>query len=428
MSETSQFVPQEAMKPPSSRRKKSNSPKSGEEIASALAEAGKAIEAEKAKEEEKKSNKRKSKEMEADFEKRISDYKYKEIMTELRGKLKKREEERKLKEKAPDYESFEISSETDELVPAKFEDLEEHQLVSVKRSSGKIDSDWVIMNKNEADQKFLVMKKDGTNKTVSAEDIFLAKNQEKKFYKLEEKGKGKKEKKVTNKNVIRRKERATILEAEPVVFEETEEPKDDGYESYEVSEGVPKKQKNKLITSEESQVVSGEINNEHEAGKIESAPVEVGKNIEVLDRAAAAAKDEKTKRALEKTRATMERFDERTKKIQAERVRAEAEADRQQAKESRSDEARTDYVEAYKKYDPRFTKNKSDDQIAKTKPPFFAFGKAVRELKRLYSVMLRAEDSKVGGLSPEARQAIIDSARKEEEEFIESNKKFAPKK
>jgi hypothetical protein len=226
---------------------------------------------------------------------------------------------------------------------------------------------------------------------------------------------------------------------------EKEVPVEEEYESFEVSEG-----ESKPTTSEQSSVASGEINNEHKIDRIESAPAEIGKSVEVEkpDRAYAAAKDEKTKRALEKTRANLKRFGERTDKILVERAAAKTaneedkksnertqkdvagwailnqkvEADRQKAKESRSDEAQTDYVEAYKKYDPRFTKNKSDDQIAKTRPPFFAFGKAVRELRRLHGVMLRAEDSKVGGLSSEARQAIAESGQWDEDVEVEKMK------
>lgn len=164
---------------------------------------------------------------------------------------------------------------------------------------------------------------------------------------------------------------------------------EDDYESYEVSgrEAVTK-------TSEQGPVASGEINTSQQLGKRVT-------NKNVIRRTPNEAANEAAK---------MKAF----------------ESNQQRAKESRAGEAQVDYVKAYKEYDPRFTKNKSDDQIARTKPPFFAFGKAARELKRLYGVMVRAEDSRVGGLSPEARRAIALSAKKEEEEFIESNKHLAP--
>jgi hypothetical protein len=184
-------------------------------------------------------------------------------------------------------------------------------------------------------------------------------------------------KRVTNKHVIKRVPKEEIMTVEPEDIVSEEENTDVDYKPFKVSEA-----ESKPITSEQAPVVSGEINNEYVLEKRVT-------NKNVISRASHEAKKLK-------------------------------------AQESRSNEATTDYVEAYKKYDPRFTKNKSDDQIAKSKPPFFAFGKAARELKRLYVVMVRAEDSKLGGLSPEARQAIMESAKKEEEEFIESNKKFAP--
>ena len=152
---------------------------------------------------------------------------------------------------------------------------------------------------------------------------------------------------------------------------ETEASEDD-YESYVVVENKPK-------TSEDSSEVSGEINNEYKLGKKETH-----------------------KNAISRTA--------------------------HETKESGMLEAQTAYVKAFREYDPRFTTSKPDNLIAKTKPPFFSFGKAARELKRLYGAMVRAEESRVGGLTPEARKAIIDSARKEEEEFVESNKDLAPKK
>jgi protein phosphatase len=128
---------------------------------------------------------------------------------------------------------------------------------------------------------------------------------------------------------------------------------------------------------------------------------------------------------------------------------------RQQAKESRAEEAQAAYVKAYKEYDPKFTKKlDNDDAIAATRPPrslFSVFGlsKKIKELEALYNVMVKAIENRAsrddgkkirenvarsgvkfqneGGLPPETRKAIADSARKEEEEFIESNKDLAPK-
>lgn len=286
MSETSKFIPEEAVKSPSSRRKKSSF-KSGEEISAALAEASKAIEAEKAKKEEKESNKIKSKEMEEDFDKRISDYKYKQIMTELRGKLKNREEEKKA---AEPYETFEVSSE-EEIPP-------------------------------------LVKEK----------------------------------KRVTNKNVIRRapKEKEVNVETEDIVSEESVEK--------------------------------------------ESAPRQYESNRQTKEAIAA----------------------------------------------SRAEEAQAAYVKAYREYDPRFTKNKSDDLIAASKPPFLAFGSAAKELKKLHGVMIKALENMgeeegvenirknrgkiIEGFKEEKRElafkplveAYKQSAKEEEERFIEKNKGLAP--
>ncbi len=168
----------------------------------------------------------------------------------------------------------------------------------------------------------------------------------------------------------------------------------------------------KIITSEDAKEVSGEINNAYKLSK------ETNKNV--ISRATHEA-------------AKMKEF----------------ESDLQSMKESRAEEAQTAYVKAYREYDPRFTKNKPDDLIAVTRPPFFAFGSAARELKRLHGAMVKARENRASrddskkikenlakskirfndeaGLTPEARKAIKLSARKEEEEFIESNKGLAPK-
>ena len=232
------------------------------------------------------------------------------------------------------------------------------------------------------------------------------------------------EKRVTNKNVIRRtpKEKVVTLEAEPVVSKEIEEKP--------VPDELLKPPSHRR--RESSSYKSG--------AELGAALATAGEKVE-SEKKKKIALEERNKQSLEKHRKAMERLDERNAKILAERgklkenagpgvswedfnKKAEAEI-RQKAKESRDNEARTDYVEAYKKYDPKFTKNKSDDQIAKTKPPFFAFGKAVKELRRLHGVMLRAEDSRVGGLSPEARQAIAESGQWDED--VEAEKmKHAP--
>ncbi len=71
------------------------------------------------------------------------------------------------------------------------------------------------------------------------------------------------------------------------------------------------------------------------------------------------------------------------------------EIEQRYAKESRLyTEAKIAYVRAYREYDPSFTTNKPDDLVAEAKPPFFAFGFAAKELKRLYGVMVQAGENK----------------------------------
>ena len=63
------------------------------------------------------------------------------------------------------------------------------------------------------------------------------------------------------------------------------------------------------------------------------------------------------------------------------------EIDRQYVKESQVEEAQAAYVRAYREYDPKFTENKTDDLLAVTRPPFFAFGAKAKELKNLYNAL-----------------------------------------
>ncbi len=114
---------------------------------------------------------------------------------------------------------------------------------------------------------------------------------------------------------------------------------------------------------------------------------------------------------------------------------------RQSAKESRAEEAQRAYVKAYREYDPGFTTNKADDLVAVTRPPFLAFGKAAKELKRLNGLMVQArekmasEDEKIqetlgenkrkpkiseGGLKSETREALAES--NEVDELVETLK------
>ena len=63
------------------------------------------------------------------------------------------------------------------------------------------------------------------------------------------------------------------------------------------------------------------------------------------------------------------------------------ESGNQRAKEVQAEKAQAAYVRAYREYDPKFTENKPDDLVSVTRPPFFAFGKAAKELKRLHKDM-----------------------------------------
>ncbi len=90
------------------------------------------------------------------------------------------------------------------------------------------------------------------------------------------------------------------------------------------------------------------------------------------------------------------------------------------------------YVDAYRAYDAKATKDKSDDLVAMLKPPFFALSRAARDLKQLYVSMternkvLLAQDQ-IGknlaasdlvkpkaGLRPDLAAAAAESSRREE--------------
>lgn len=101
-------------------------------------------------------------------------------------------------------------------------------------------------------------------------------------------------------------------------------------------------------------------------------------------------------------------------------------------------QALVDYAEAYKKFDPKFTKNKPNALIALTRPPFLAFSAQAKELKLLYKALNIArknaeredDEEKIkqnlavartkpitnkGALPAEARAALAKSAQAEEE-------------
>lgn len=97
-----------------------------------------------------------------------------------------------------------------------------------------------------------------------------------------------------------------------------------------------------------------------------------------------------------------------------------------------AEQAQKAYVDAYRAYDAKATKDKSDDLVAMLKPPFFALSRAARELKQLYASMternkvLLAQDQ-IGknlavsdlvkpkaGLRPDLAVAAAESNRREE--------------
>ena len=124
-----------------------------------------------------------------------------------------------------------------------------------------------------------------------------------------------------------------------------------------------------MKTSEKSSIVSGEIISKDKLGRRE-----YNKNV-ISGGLYRAAKYSDSKAAEEVSISKVEN-------------------DRQRAKESRAEEAQTAYAQAYREYDPRFTKNKPDDLIAITRPPFFSlFSSAAKELKRLYGVMVKAREN-----------------------------------
>lgn len=85
----------------------------------------------------------------------------------------------------------------------------------------------------------------------------------------------------------------------------------------------------------------------------------------------------------------------------------------QYANELKAVESEEAYVKAYKEYDPRFTEELDDETIIVTRPPWLAIGKAARELKRLYGVMLEARKKMAGefSLEPKTKEALSASAK-----------------
>ncbi len=321
-----------------------------------------------AKEAASKSNKKKSKEMEANLDERIAEYaaermSTKAVMTELRGKLKHRAEEKKI---AAKQEADRKKGE--KIVAALAKAGKEIEAEKTKQSLAETRK---ALEKLDGNEYASYEVSDGKEAEVAVKS---------------------EQKKDTNKNVIRRASKEITLELEPVVPEEINEAEkskeEEPYEAFEVSE-TEKDLPKKTVTSETGGVVSGEINNEYELGKKRV----VNKNV-------------------------IKRPSNEAAKVK------EMEMGRQQAKESRAEEAQAAYVKAYREYDSRFTKNKSDDLIAVSKPPFLTFSSAGRELKRLYVVM---ENSRKNREGEDDGRKIKENVGKIREEFKNRELAVGPK-
>ena len=366
MSEAPKFSPAEAEKPLSSRSKKSSRPKSGEEIGAALAEAGRAIEAQKAK-----------KAVEAEKTKRSLEKMRKGLKRFDERTTKILAEKEKAKENEP-YESYEVSAEE----PAA--------------KTGAAEKKY---NKNVISRDAHEAKKDMARKAVE--------NKEKELHA----------------NLDR------ILEA------------------YEEAETVDKFLDYMLETSDMALTKERAESDPAIAEYLKSnfKEQELGSRYEDFIQALPTEQD-----FMDKARGFKVEEAVKPEKTESQKLsKSKVESEQQRAKESRAEEAQAAYVKAYREYDPGFTKNKSDDLIAVTKPPFLAFGSAARELKRLHGAMLKAGENRASEADAEnirknqgkiheefknrelvygpAVEALKRVAQEEEEKFVESNKKFAPK-
>lgn len=94
------------------------------------------------------------------------------------------------------------------------------------------------------------------------------------------------------------------------------------------------------------------------------------------------------------------------------------------------EKAQATYAQAYREFDPKFTKNKSNDLVAVTRPPFLAFGAKAKELKNLYQAMdtarknaaSEADEAKIKKNLPVASSRSLDLKRRAalEESWYES--------
>jgi hypothetical protein len=164
-----------------------------------------------------------------------------------------------------------------------------------------------------------------------------------------------------------------------------------------VDEDIIEQQKipsSRIITSEEIPIVSGEISFEGKLKKRET-------NQNVISRhlyEAAKYSDIKA----------------------AEEARIAKEEDRiWDARKSRADEAEKAYAQAYREYDPKFTKDKDDELIIMTRPPrsllsVFGLSKKIKELEELYVAMVKARKSAADSVENQRIQKnVADKVAKE---------------
>lgn len=149
-------------------------------------------------------------------------------------------------------------------------------------------------------------------------------------------------------------------------------------------------------TSEKTPVVSGEISSEFELPKQLKSEAEIGAV--------------KQKREYNKNVISRDLY-KAAKNLDEETTISKAENERQRAKELRAEESQKAYVKAYREYNPKFAKDKSDDMIAITRPPFFSlFSPVKKELKRLHEAMVKARENAASEAEDEKIQENVAAA------------------
>lgn len=82
------------------------------------------------------------------------------------------------------------------------------------------------------------------------------------------------------------------------------------------------------------------------------------------------------------------------------------------------------YVDAYRKYDFKAVKDKTDDEIALIKPPFFAFRSAVKNLKNLYEAMVDARKKAIEDIDEDSKRIVKNLAQSD---LVQPRTNIAPK-